>query len=257
VLFDAREYFTRESEEMLRYRLLYVPRNRAILQKYLKRCAALFTVSQGLADEYWREFGVAMTVVRSTPRFVRAAAQRTHAGAVRMVHHGIASQDRRIDRMIEVVRLLDERFTLDLYLVGSEAQLDSLREAAAGCERVKILQPVAFAEIVPMLNRYDVGFYYLEPTGFNVTYNVPNKIFEFIQARLALAVGPSPEMANIVNHFGCGVVAAEFSVESMVASLRNLTEVDIDRMKLRSDEAASELCWERESLKVEAALARL
>ena len=39
------------------------------------------------------------------------------------------------------------------------------------------MDPVPFDEIIPMLNKYDLGFYYLEPKGFNVTYNLPNKFF--------------------------------------------------------------------------------
>jgi hypothetical protein len=33
---------------------------------------------------------------------------------------------------------------------------------------------------------------------------------EFIQARLAVAVDPSPEMARLVQRYGCGVVAPDF-----------------------------------------------
>ena len=98
-----------------------------------------------------------------------------------------------------------------------------------------------------MLNSYDIGLYYLEPTGFNVTFNLPNKFFEFIQARLALAIGPSPNMAEVVRQYQCGFIAEEFSIESMVNTLKDLTSEKIDLAKKNSDIAAKDLCYEKES----------
>jgi glycosyltransferase involved in cell wall biosynthesis len=67
---------------------------------------------------------------------------------------------------------------------------------------------------------------------------LPNKFFEYIQARLAIAIGPSPEMARIVQEFGCGVVAEDFSPASLAHALNQLSSADIDRMKAGSDRAA-------------------
>ena len=53
-------------------------------------------------------------------------------------------------------------------------------------------------ELPRMANDYDVGLYLLPPTNFNQRYALPNKFFEFIQGRLAIAIGPSPEMAKLV-----------------------------------------------------------
>ena len=100
------------------------------------------------------------------------------------------------------------------------------------------------------LNSYDIGFYYLEPKGFNVTYSLPNKFFEFIQARLAVVVGPSPNMVEIVREFDCGFISEEFTVDSMIETLQSLTPEVIDRMKRNSDRAARELCYEKEGKKL-------
>ena len=101
-----------------------------------------------------------------------------------------------------------------------------------------------------MLNKYDLGFYYLEPKGFNVTYNLPNKFFEFIQARLALAIGPSPDMAKLVNKYDCGFISKDFSISSMVKTLSELDANKINLSKHNSSLAAKELCFEKESEKL-------
>ena len=67
---------------------------------------------------------------------------------------------------------------------------------------------------------------------------LPNKFFEFIQARLAIAIVPSPEMARLTREFDCGVVAEDFSSLSLARALTGLTAQGIDWMKRGADRAA-------------------
>ena len=250
VLFDAREFYTRQNEESLKFNLFEYPFRNFICREFLNKCDYLVTVSPGLADAYRADFGVDMDIVRSTPNYREMPVIRTRQGQIRMVHHGIANTNRGLHNMINVVRRLDSRFTLDLYLVGNDRKIAMLKQVAEGCDRVCFRTPVRFDKIVSMLNHYDVGFYYLEPKGFNVTFNLPNKFFEFIQARLAVAIGPSPNMAELINQYSCGFVADEFSIDAMVQTLQVLTPEQIDQAKYNSALAAKELCYEKESMKL-------
>lgn len=252
IIFDAREYYPRQNEERRLFRWLERPIRTQLCREYLPRCDFLMTVSPGLARAYKQEFGVNMEVIRSTPVYYPAELKPTNGDQIRMVHHGGANRNRGLENLIEIVRRLDDRFTLDLYLVGNPPYIEELRAQASDCPRIRFCKPVLFDQILPMLNQYDIGFYYLEPTGFNVTYNLPNKFFEFLQARLAIAIGPSPDMADLVQHYQCGFVAPEFSIDAMVRTLQMLTPEMIDAAKRQSDLAAQELCWERESEKITA-----
>ena len=247
VLFDAREFFTKEFEKSIRFRIFDYPMRHALCSEYLHRCDFLITVSPGLAAAYKEIFDVEMTVIQSVPYYHEKPVNLTRSNSIRMVHHGIANVDRGLQNMIEIVRRLDSNFTLDFYLVGEERNISYLKKNAQDCERIRFLEPVGFEEIISMLNSYDIGLYYLEPTGFNVTFNLPNKFFEFIQARLALAIGPSPDMAEVVRQYQCGFIAEEFSIESMVNTLKDLTSEKIDLAKKNSDIAAKDLCYEKES----------
>jgi hypothetical protein len=116
---------------------------------------------------------------------------------------------------------------------------------------------VPIEEIIPTIGQYDVGFFYYEPTGFNIAHCLPNKLFEYIQARLMIAIGPSPDMAELVKEYGCGVIAGEFSVHAMAKSLNLLSAEDIDKYKNNSDRAAKELCFEKEKNKMSTILKKM
>ena len=141
-------------------------------------------------------------------------------------------------------------FDLDFYLTGDVQYKAELRELAAPYERIRVLDPVPFNQIVPTLNQYDVGLCLLEPTTFNLKHCLPNKLFEFIQARLMVAIGPSPDMADLVNLHQCGLVASTFEPEETADLLNQLTLDRIMQLKRNSDSAAKALCFETESEKL-------
>jgi len=111
--------------------------------------------------------------------------------------------------------------------------------------RISFIDPVPVTTIPETINRYDIGLYFLNPSGFNNTMALPNKLFEFIQGRLAVAIWPSPEMARIVKKYQCGVVSDEFSIPSMAKILNNLSAEDIVKFKESSHKAAPYLCAEK------------
>lgn len=249
ILFDAREYYPKQRENSIFFRLFEQVERIRLCSQYLKLCDKVITVSPGLASEYLKVFDVTADIIRSTPHFREMRPTSTAKHTVRMVHHGLARENRKLSNMIDIVKLLDNRYTLDFYLEGSKRHIDYLKKYAEDEIRVTFHDPVPLQKIVPMLNTYDIGIFFSEPTTFNLRYSLPNKLFEYIQGRLAVAISPSPDMAALVREYNCGVVCDEFTVKSMADALNKLTAENIDNYKRNSDTAAQHLCYEKEMLK--------
>ena len=246
VIFDAHEYSPREFEERLAWRIFNRRSIHYFCDAYLPRTTRMMTVADGIADEYRRVFGIKSIVVPNAAFASTLSPRSTSAHAVRMIHHGHAMPTRQLENMIDVMPHLEERFELDLMLVPGDPQyLERLKRKAGSNRRVRILPPVSAKELIPFSNNYDIGMYLLCPSSFNNLHALPNKFFEFLQARLAIAIGPSPEMARIVKEFGCGVIAKDFSPVSLAGALNRLSPADIDLMKAGSDRAACVYTAER------------
>jgi hypothetical protein len=252
VILDAREYYPREFENDLKFKILNAPLMTFLCDRYLRDCDQVITVSPGLVQEYNRQFKVYPALIMSMPQAVEISPSPVLNDQLRLVHHGAANPDRQLENMLDVVKHLDDRFSLDLYLTGNDKYINHLRQLASHTPHITFQKPVKFGDIITMLNSYDVGLYLLEPTNFNTRHALPNKFFEFIQARLMIAIGPSPAMADLVVQHGCGVVAHDFTPCSMAESLNALSADDIFSYKLRSEMAAQQLNWESESKKLEA-----
>jgi hypothetical protein len=199
------------------------------------------TVCAGFAEGY-RQFGVQPQVWLNAPAAQDLPVRPVDPQRIRLVHHGIAVPSRRLELMLEIMERLDQRFTLDLILVESDpAYARRLRERAAGDARIRFRPPVPMQQIASTIHAYDIGVFLLPPVNFNYRMALPNKFFEFVQARLAVAIGPSPEMARLVRQYGLGIVTESFEPAEMAQRLNALQPADIERMKQRSDAASREL----------------
>ncbi|MDR1995919.1 glycosyltransferase [Azonexus sp.] len=245
VLMDAHEYSPREFDDKWMWRILFGRYHHDLCRRYLSKASGMLTVCQGIADEYARHYGVAPEVVHNAPLDQKLAPSPVRTGRVRLIHHGAAIHSRRLETMIEVMSHLDERFTLDFMLVESDAAyMNDLRRRASADERIRFIPAVPMSEICAALNGYDMGIYLLPPVNFNHEHALPNKFFEFIQARLAVAIGPSPEMSRIVKAFGCGVVADSFKPANLAAAISAVSESDLIRYKSAANAAAAEVNYE-------------
>jgi len=239
ILFDAREYYPNHYEDIWWWRLLHQPLNRRLCRDYLHQADHVVTVCQGLADEYRREFGITCSLLPSYPTPVDCAPSQVDATNIRLVHHGLASRSRKIERMIEMMDHLHERFSLDLILMPSDDQyMASLRAMCATRPRVRVLPPLPFVQLVAATNAYDIGVFLVPPGNFNLRFTLPNKFFEYIQARLMVAIGPSPEMARLVHAHNLGIVSPDFAPATLAGLLNRLTSEDIENYKARAHQAA-------------------
>jgi glycosyltransferase involved in cell wall biosynthesis len=245
ILFDAREFYPREFENHFFWRYLLQPFNDYLCRIYLPGCDKVITVSEGIAEEYKKVYGIDAEVIMSLPNYLGIDPVRPDDNSIRLIYHGQASPDRQIDKMIEVVDYLDERFSLTLMLVSPSKvhrlYWQKIVSMTKKRPRVKIIPPIPMKDIIKFTNQYDIGIFICPPTTFNLQYARPNKFFEYIQARLLVAIGPSIEMQRIVKKYHCGIVASDFEPQSLATELNKLGSSEIMSYKESSNIAAREL----------------
>lgn len=248
VLFDAHEYSPREYENQFAWRLLFQRYVNAMCSRYIPQVAAITTVCQSIADAYAAQYKVQPLVIHNAPYEQPLAPSPIDGGQIRLIHHGVASRVRRLELTIEMMSSLDDRFYLDFMLMESEPDYFAyLVDLAKGNPRIRFVKPVPMQEIPQTINPYDIGVFLLPPDNFNYQYALPNKFFEFIQARLVIAIGPSPEMKAMVEKYQCGVVASTFAPKELANALNTLTKEDLHQLKCASHSAAGELGYEHDA----------
>lgn len=248
---DLHEWAPEERTHVRVWKLLVAPLMDHICRKYLPRTSASTTVGNRIALLYEERYGIRPRLLRNAAPFhdLEPSPLPTD-GTIRLVHSGAAVYGRDLETTISAVIKADDRFTLDLFLVPANdggAYLVKLKEAAHGSPRITFHDPVPPDQLPETLQKYDVGVFWIPPFNTNARLTLPNKLFDYIQARVAVAVGPSVEMSDIVEHYKLGTVSEDFTEESLVRSLNRMTAETVSVWKQGAAKAARDLSFENES----------
>jgi hypothetical protein len=256
VYLDAHEYTPDEAPRDKWYsHMINKYLSQWLVAKHIDLVDGVMTVAPGIADAYSARYGVPKPVViMNTPSFESLVVRPTNANKIRLVHHGIADPYRGIDLLIELMDNLDGRFELNLMLIDNDsghlAELEKLARKSKRSDDINFLPTVSTTKIASSLNQFDLGIFLYPPRTLNAQFTLPNKFFEFIQARLGIATGPSPEMSRIVDNFNLGVVSEDFTVSSLARKLNSLIRDQVVTFKDNSNLAASKYNWENQASKL-------
>lgn len=244
---DLHEYAPGQNSELRRWRWFVGPYLRWLVRTFVSRADSVTTVGPILAERYSQDLGMRVGVVVNATPYADLLPQSSSL-PLRLVHSGIAQRNRALELTIEAVEASSTEVSLDLYLVPNDPGYTlELEDLAASSSRVRVLPPVEYDRLVETLHEYDLGVFLLPPVNPNYAAALPNKLFDFVQARLGVIVGPSPEMAAVVTEHGLGAVTGDFSAEAFTAVLDELTPETVNGWRQAAHGAARELSAEVQS----------
>lgn len=239
---DLHEFFPGLHDDVPAWNRMRKPYFEWLIREYALRAASASTVGAGLAEAYEADYGLRCTVATNAGPRLDLQPTEVHS-PLRLVHSGVALPGRQLELMMQAVARTASEVTLDLYLMPNDVayleQLRQLAERSGG--RVRVQAPQPYTELVRALNDYDLGVFVLPPTTFNYANALPNKFFDFVQARLGIVIGPSPEMQRILLERGLGAVTADFTSEALVEVLDGLQPEQVVQWKRSSHASAEEL----------------
>lgn len=258
VLADMHEWAAEERATVFVWRVLVGPYMQHLCEKYLPRTTAVTSVSEGLAGLYTERYGVATEVVRNAADFRDATPSPVDPDLIRLVHSGTADAERNIVELIEAVGRLGERFSLDLYLLEVPGgHLDVIKKLAAESPRVRVHDPVPPDTLPSVLNQYDLGVFLYPLKTLSHLYHLPNKFFDFVQARLGLVFSPAPEIDTHVGQYGLGIITSDTTADALVDALHDITADDVTGFKQAANRSARALSSEPDRAVQHALVARL
>lgn len=256
---DMHEWAAQERSHVRSWRLLVGPLMDHVCRRYLPEAAAVTTVCDSIAELYRERYGVECDVVRNSRPYVDLEPSPMVDGVLRLAHSGAAVPGRNLEALIDATLQLSHS-TLDLILVPANdggRYLAELKRRAAGSALITFHDAVTPDELPAALNGYDIGVYNLPPLNVNMEYALPNKVFDFLQARLAMVVGPSPEMSRFVTEHELGRAAPTFSTSDFVETIRSFARDDVQRAKESAHRQAHELDSDSDAAVVDGLVHRL
>ena len=217
---DSHELFTEVPE------LSKAPIKRSIwlfIEKHLAVKARVFiTVNQSLAGIFHKKYGIKPKVVRNVPKRVELANAHTknrigipEGDLVVVIQGSGINKGRGLDETIEAINGLTD---VSLLVIGGGNAIDEAKQKTIvlGIQsKVHFVARVPYLEMMQYTQMAAIGLAYDADPCLNFYYALPNKIFDYFQAGIAVISGPQPEISGLVSTHECGYLMKQISPESI------------------------------------------
>lgn len=248
LIFDAHEYYPLEFENNVEWLKGVQPLYNYLCQKYLHKAHRVTVVSNSIGKKYQQEFDLKdFTVIDNAAEYYELQPGDVNPKNIRLVHHGFAMAERKLENLVNILNGLDERFELHLVLVhnhNTKKYYEELRRLNENNKRIFFHNPVPFETIPLFLNQFDIGIYFWDKANFNTHTTIPNKFYEFLQARLMIAISPSAELEIITKEHALGFCTKTYNNYELVNLLNACSADDIAAYKANAGKCAKKLSSE-------------
>ncbi|CVK15713.1 Glycosyltransferase involved in cell wall bisynthesis [Apibacter mensalis] len=191
------------------------------LEKYLiPRVKHFYTVSEGYADFFEKKYGNRPLVIKNVPLLNIASCkekkrtidlpENTQNKKI-LLYQGAINSCRGIDKMIEAINFIENA---QLWIIGNGPLKKDYEKL---CIKLQVENKVYFfGEIPPKQLRQitpmaDLGLSLEEDGGLSYRYALPNKLFDYIHAKIPILGTYLPEIKNIINENQIGEVISDHS----------------------------------------------
>ncbi len=259
VVFDSHELPLSEQHITRWHRLCVLSSH--LLKWMVPHCAGVITVSPPIAQEIRRRFHASQVqLLRNVPVYQRVPKSdrlRQRLGLspdTRIaLYQGNLQPDRELDRLVYAATYLAQNIVIVLMGKGPEEtveQLKTLIEREGVADRVKLLPPVPYTELLEWTASADVGLIVYAPQhSENIQMCLPNKLFEYLMAGLPVLVSSLDVVAEVIHTYEVGAVAPSLVPADIGKAINTILEDTsaLARMSQNALAAArNEFCWEKE-----------
>ncbi|MFN8241843.1 MAG: glycosyltransferase [Bacteroidales bacterium] len=254
LIYDSHEYFTGVPE--LEGRPVVKKVWKTIEKSVFPKLRNVITVSDGIGLLYKDEYGITPVIVRNcSPSIaIENKLSREELGVpendLLLVIQGTGINIHRGAE--ELVSSLEFIEGATLLVIGGGDVIDRLREIVMVKNlsgKVKFIPKMSWEEMMRYTSAADIGFTLDRSTNINYLYSLPNKLFDYISAGIAIVASDLPEVSNLVQKYKCGIILTEVTssgIAKAVGTLRENREL-LGNCKRNSRSASDEINWEAES----------
>jgi glycosyltransferase involved in cell wall biosynthesis len=265
-IYDAHELFTELKEVVSRPRIkkMWARIEKYAVPKYEKG----YTVSESIAEEFERRYGVRYKTVRNVARLktldegtmhkVQGTYLRQGFDEQAIVNHGkfilyqgAVNEARGFEYLIPAMKWIDA----PLVVCGDGNFMDQLkeliREYGMG-HKVELKGMLPPDELWKIAQQAYIGIAVAENEGLNQYYALPNKFFDYIHAGLPQVTMSYPEYHKINKQFEVAVLIDDLAPQRIAAAINNLLADDVIYRRLKENclKARQELNWQNEEKKL-------
>lgn len=245
-VYDAHEFFS-EMKEVVSRRTVY-RFWQSVEKKYLPLFSKGYTVSQNIAEAFYKRYGVQYRVIRNVPLLLPGS--RHHPKGKDIIYQGAINEARGFEYLIPAMQQIPSK----LYIYGDGNFLSQLKELIKKhqvADKVFLMGKIAPDGLRKITPQYYIGINLVENTGLNQYYSLANKFFDYMHAGLPQITMRFPEYQYINSQYEIAVLIDDLQVDGIVTAYRQLCNQDFyERLRDNCFKAQEIYSWQKEEQKL-------
>ncbi len=166
-----------------------------------------------------------------------------------LLYQGSIQENRGIEPAIDAITLLEDAVLVVIGYGYHRATLEADVRKRGLTDRVKFFGPIPNDELLGWTAAADIGLCNIVNSSLSYYTSLPNKLFEYIIAGIAVIGSDSPEIGRIVQEEGVGEVADPVDPEDLARATRAILS-DLGRYRAATKTAAQKYNWGIEEQKL-------
>ncbi len=171
------------------------------------------------------------------------------ADAPILLYQGSIQENRGIEPAIDAITLLPKAVLVVVGYGYHRPTLEADVRKRGLTERVKFFGPIPNDELLAWTAAADIGLCNIVNSSLSYYTSLPNKLFEYIIAGIAVIGSDSPEIGRIVQEEGVGEIADPIDPEALAEATRTILS-DLDKYRAATKPAAEKYNWAIEEQKL-------
>ena len=247
LVFDSHEIFT----EMPSLKGRFTQKIwRKLEQSIVPKIQYMMTASESYADWFAKTYHINRPItVQNFPLKIDNPQQYSDINFPKIIlYQGVINPSRGLDKIISAMNTIEDA---ELWIAGDgpkKIEFEALTKNLGLDKKVKFLGKLLPKDLREVTKKADVGLSIEENNGLSYYYSMPNKVSDYIQARIPVIVSDFPEMKKVIDRFQAGEKIQDHSelAEKIKIVLKNGKLFYKDAL----NKAAAELCWKKEGPKL-------
>jgi glycogen synthase len=235
LVYDAHELYTEQEPDPPRLHRLVATRAEGWIAR---RADSVVTVADTIADELHVRLRLATPplVVLNCPPLTDLTSKPAHTRDLQAIYQGAVGPGRQLADLFEVASFL-ENVQVTIRVIGVDTEVLRSEVAHRGLEeQVRIAEAIAADELVAALEGFDVGLVINRPVTRNDELVLPNKLFEYLMAGMAVVAPRLTELHRLIERENVGLTFEPANPRSLADALL-LLATDRDTLRLYRDNA--------------------
>ncbi|MBT6744958.1 MAG: glycosyltransferase [Flavobacteriales bacterium] len=258
-IYDSHELYTEMSGLSKSERFFY----RLVEKRIIAKADKVITVNKSIAEELAARYNVPEpTIILNCPPkpdFKENSKQDLlqekvgyPTGSKVILYQGGYSPSRGLPNLILSMKHIEGAIMVFMGWGKIEEELRKLVAMENLSDKIYFTGPAKQEELLYYTKGADIGVIPYQFIGLNNYYCSPNKLFEYINANVAIVASDFPELKRVIEGYNIGKTFNPESSESIAKAINFILNGDIslDNMKRNTIKAAVEFNWENEAKKL-------